>query len=218
MTSIRKPHQPPYPQKTVPAPGIHSGAKQIALIVGLACLAGFIVDILLLGMPFSPFNLQWRVGFLLQLGDRSIVLLIGTGLFIYSQIGNRTFIKPLSLLCLATGVAFLLSCIIIISDGLTLQDQAVSRISTQVEELQTQIEASRGSAELPADIEPEEFEIASQRVTSQAEALKQNTRQGITKAGLSSAGNLVAVGLGLVGLGRFGLVSARRGAGLRHQK
>jgi hypothetical protein len=184
-------------------------AKQICLIVGLTCLAGFSVDMLVLGLPPSPFTLQWRVGFLQQVGDRSIVLLFGISLMLYSLLGNRRLTKRLSLICLGVGVAFILSCILIIRDSLILQDQTIRNISTQAQQLQTQIEESRDRPELPAEITPERFAQATQQVTSQAEQLKQNARAGITKVGLASIGNLVVVGLGLIGLGRFGLTTAR---------
>jgi hypothetical protein len=180
------------------------------MIVALACLAGFCIDMLSIGLPPSPFDLQWRVGFLQQMGDRSIIFLFGTSLLLYSSLGNRRLSKPLSLICLGVGVAFILSCILIIRDGLILQDQTVKNITTQAEQLQTQIEESKGSPDLPANVTPEQFAQAAKQVTSQAETLKQDARSGITKAGLASTGNLVVVGLGLIGLGRFGLTTARR--------
>jgi hypothetical protein len=178
--------------------------------VAIACITAFCIDMLSIGMPPSPLSVEWRVGFLQQLGDRSIIFLFGTSLLLYSALGDRRLTKPLSLVCLGVGVAFMLSCLLIVRDGLVLQDRAVQNITTQAEQLQTQIEESRGSAELPADVTPEQFAQAAEQVTSQAEILKQNARSGITRAGLASVGNLVVVGLSLVGLGRFGLTTARR--------
>ncbi|CAN5844781.1 hypothetical protein BH23CYA1_BH23CYA1_21410 [soil metagenome] len=188
----------------------NSSAASICLIVGLTCLAGFLIDTVALGMPPSPFAVEWRVAFLQQVGDRSIILLFGSALLLYSQLGNRRLTRPLSLICLGVGVAFMLSCILIIRDSLILQEQAVGNITTQAEQLQAQIEESKGSPELLAEVTPEQIAQAEQQLTSQAEQLKQNAQTGITKAGLASIGNLIAVGAGLVGLGRFGLTSARR--------
>ena len=187
-----------------------SGAKQICLIVGLVCLAGFAVDMLAISMPLNPFDLPWRINFLQQMGDRSIILLFGSALILYSQVGNRRLTKPLSLILLGIGVAFILSSVLVIRDSLILQDQTINNISTQAEQLQTQIEDSRGNPELPPEITSEQFDQAAQQITTQAEQLKQNTRSGITKAGLASIGNLIVVGMGLIGLGRFGLTTARR--------
>lgn len=207
MTSIPKPRT--YSNPPVIATGPSSGARQICMIVALACLAGFCIDMLSIGLPPGLFDLQWRVGFLQQMGDRSIILLFGTSLLLYSFLGNRRLTRPLSLICLGVGVAFILSCILIIRDGLIFQDQALQNITTQAEQLQTQIQESKGSADLPTNVTPEQFAQAAEQVTSQAEVLKQNARTGITRAGLASIGNLVVVGLGLIGLGRFGLTTAR---------
>ncbi|WP_121969136.1 HpsJ family protein [Leptolyngbya sp. BC1307] len=209
MTSIRRP-QASYANQPKSENDSPYNAKQVCLIVGLTCLAGFCIDTLTLGLPPSPFNLQWRVNFLQQVGDRSIILLFGSALLLYSQLGNRRLTRPLSLICLGVGVAFMLSCILIIRDSLILQEQAVGNITTQAEQLQAQIEESKGSPELLAEVTPEQIAQAEQQLTSQAEQLKQNAQTGITKAGLASIGNLIAVGAGLVGLGRFGLTSARR--------
>jgi hypothetical protein len=183
------------------------------MIVALVCLAAFCIDMISIGLPPSPLDLQWRVGFLQQMGDRSIILLFGISLLLYSSLGNRRVTRSISLMCLGVGVAFMLSCILIIRDGLILQDQALQNISNQAEQLQAQIEESKGSADLPADVTPEQFAQAAEEVTSQAEELKQNARTGITRAGLASIGNLVVVGLGLIWLGRFGLMIVRRVAG-----
>lgn len=205
----------PYPNQTASTGGNYPATKQICLIVSLVCLAGFAIDALALGLPPNPFDLEWRVGFLQQVGDRSIILLFGSALLLYSQIGNRRLTRPLSLICLGVGVAFMLSCILIIRDSLILQEQTVSNITTQAEQFQAQIEESKGSPELLAEVTPEQIAQAEQLLTSQAEQLKQNAQTGITKAGLASIGNLIAVGVGLVGLGRFGLTSARRMVGGR---
>jgi hypothetical protein len=209
MTSIpkRRAHKLNQPAIDIPS---SFGAKQICLIVGLACLAGFGVDILAIGLPPNPFDLQWRVGFLQQLGDRSIILLFGSALLLYSQLGNRRLTKPLSLIFLGVGVAFMLSCILVIRDGLILQNQAADNIALQAQQLQTQIEASKSRPDLPAAITSEQFIQAEQQVTSQADQLRQTARTGITKVGLASMGNLIIAGLGLVGLGRFGLTGAQR--------
>ena len=187
-----------------------SGSKQVCLIVGMVCLAGFIIDTFAIGLPINPFDLPWRIGFLQQVGDRSIILLFGSALVLYSQLGNRRLTKPMSLVLLGIGVAFFLSSVLVVRDSLILRDQTISSISTQAEQLQTQIEDSRSSPELPAEITAEQFSQASRQVISQAEQLKQNTRSNITKAGLASIGNLIVVGMGLIGLGRFGLTTARR--------
>ena len=209
MTSISKPRGP-YQNQTMNANGTSFGSRQICFIVGLVCVAGFIVDLLAIGMPPNPFDLPWRIGFLQQMGDRSIILLFGTALLLYSQLGNRRLSRPLSLILLGIGVALILSSVLVIRDSLILRDQTLGNISAQAQQIQTQIEDGRNNSNLPAEITPQQLDEASQQVNSQAEQLKQNARTGITRAGLGSIGNLIVVGLGLVGLGRFGLAASRR--------
>lgn len=200
----------PYQNQPANINGATSGSRQICLIVGLVCLAGFLVDMLAIGMPLSPFDLAWRIGFLQQMGDRSIILLFGTALLLYSQLANRRLSRPLSLILLGVGVAFILSSVLVIRDSTVLKDQALNNISAQAQQIQTQIEAGRNNSSLPSEITPKQLDEASQQISSRAEQLKQNAQTGITKAGLGSIGNLIVVGLGLVGLGRFGLVASRR--------
>lgn len=204
MTSVPKSRQPGMMQTAATSRNNQIG-KDICLIVGLICIAGFAVDLLVLGTPPDPFALEWRVNFLQQMGDRSIVFFFGVALLLYSIFDNHRIKRPLALFCLALGVAFLLSSLLIIRDSLTLKDQAFRNISTQEEQLQTQIEESRASGELPPDISLDQLQQASQEITSRAEQAKQSTSQNVTKAGMASLGNLVVVGIGLIGLGRTGM-------------
>jgi ElaB/YqjD/DUF883 family membrane-anchored ribosome-binding protein len=177
-------------------------AKTLCQIVGLVCLAGFAIDILALVFPPDLLSLEWRINLLQQLGDRSIVFLFGVALTFYGLIDTRRWVRPLSLTCLVIGTAFLLSSVLVIRDGLTFQQQALTAINSQASQLKTQIQAARESAEL-------QLQQISQQVSNQAETLKQNARTGVTKAGFASVGNLAAVGIGLIGLGRYG-ISLRR--------
>lgn len=204
MTSIPRSRLPNKGQSFVPSENNLIG-KNICLTVGLTCIAGFIVDLLVLGTPPDPFALEWRISFLQQAGDRSIVFFFGVALLLYSVFQERRLKRPLSLFCLALGVAFLLASLLIIRDSLILKDQAFRNISSQEEQLQTRIEESRSSGELPPEISPDQLQQASQEITTRAEEAKQSTSQGITKAGMSSLGNLCVVGLGLIGLGRTGM-------------
>ena len=204
MTSIPRSRIPDQGQTSIPS-GKNTIAKNICFVAGLTCIAGFIVDLLVLGTPPDPFALEWRVNFLQQIGDRSIVFFFGVALLLYSIFDNRQLKRTLSLFCLALGVAFLMSSLLVIRDSLTLKDQAFRNISGQEEQLQTRIEDSKTNGQLPANISPDQLQQASQEITTRAQEIKKSTGQGITKAGMSSLGNLVVVGLGLVGVGRVGM-------------
>ncbi len=183
-----------------------SAGKNICLIVGLTCLFGFMVDMLVLSTPVAPFDLQWRVNLLQQVGDRSIILLFAVALLMYALFDQRRLKRPLGYICLGIGVAFILSCVLVIRDSLILQRETLQNISNQEQQAQTQIEAARdGNLNLPESVTPEQLQQAAQQLTNQASSLKRNARQGITKAGIASMGNLIAVGLGILGLGRLGI-------------
>ncbi len=179
-------------------------------MVGVVCLAGFAVDVLALAVPLNLFDLPWRISVLQQTGDRSVILLFGVALLLYSQANNRRINRPLSLLAMGIGVAFVLSCTLMIRDSLILQGETLSNINSQTEQLRLQIEAGRASDELPANVTLEQLEQAAQQISLEAEQLKADTRTDITKSALAGVGNLFVVGLGLISLGRLGVANLRR--------
>ncbi len=182
------------------------GAKGICQIVGFVCLSGFIIDMLVLALPPQLGNVQWRIGIVQQMSDRSIILLLGAALLLFGNIENRRLLKRLSTFCLVTGVVFLLSCLLVVADGLKLQQQAVGNISTQASQLQTQIQSAQSNpSAVGENVTAEDLRRASQLLTTQADTLKQNAKTTVLKTGVASIGNLVIVGLGLVSLGRYGM-------------
>lgn len=204
MTSIPRPRIPNQSQ-AYSSFGNSVIGKNICFVVGLTCIAGFIVDLLIIATPPNPFVLEWRAGFFQQASERSIILFFGIALLLYSICQNRRWRRSLSLFCLATGVAFLLSSILVIRDTLTLKDQAFKNIGTQEEQVQSQISAAQEGGELPPNVSLEQLQQASQEITNRAQQAKQSTSRSVTKAGMSSLGNLVVVGIGLIGLGRVGM-------------
>lgn len=182
-------------------------AKGLCRIVGFTCLAGFLLDMSAIALPFGAGE-AWRIGVLQQLGDRSIVFLFGMALLLYGFWEERSQRKPLAYIALAVGVFFQICCLVVIRDGLVLQQETVENISSRAAEIQTQIEQSR-TQELPPNVTPEQLEQAARQVQAQADSLKQNAKTGITKSSIASVGNLVIVGLGLIGLGRVGMRSRR---------
>ncbi|HIK44778.1 MAG TPA: hypothetical protein IGR64_07785 [Leptolyngbyaceae cyanobacterium M65_K2018_010] len=180
------------------------GAQIIARIVGFTCLFGFLADMVALTLPLGA-GAAWRVGLLQQLGDRSIVLLFGLALIILSFWDSPQLRKPFAYISLATGVLFLLLCILVIRDSLALQSQAVDRISQEAQQLQTQVEQSKTNPEITANATPEDFAQALTAIESQADTLKQNAKTTLTKTSLAGTSNFVVMGIGLLSLGRVGL-------------
>ena len=196
-----------------PTAHVHSApnliGQKICLVAGLTCLTGFLVDMLVVGTPPEPFVIQWRIGFLQQMGDRSIILFFAMSLLLYSVYSQRRLKRLLAIASLVIGVAFLLSCVLVIRDSLIVQEQTVRNISSQERQIQTRIDQEKKSEAFSNQVTPEQLQQFSQQLTAQSQSLKDNARKGIVRTGMASVGNLMIVGLGFVGLGRLGLVRNR---------
>ncbi|MEP0918328.1 HpsJ family protein [Leptolyngbya sp. DQ-M1] len=195
------------PQKIASAPT----GKGIAQVVGLVCLVGFAIDMLIVLLPPQLGSIEWRVGFLQQFSDRSLIFILGAALTIFGSIGARRRLRQFSTFCLAIGVIYLLSCFLAISDTLSLQQQAVSTIDSQASQLQTQLRnAQANPASLGANVSLEDIKRVSNQLTGQASTVKENAKRTVIKTGASTVGNLAVVGLGLLCLGRIGLQLSRK--------
>jgi predicted PurR-regulated permease PerM len=181
-----------------------SGARAVFQIVGIACLAGFVIDMLVLALPPNVGNPTWRVGLLQQMADRSIVLLLGTAFTIFS-LESRRWLRRISMLSLIVGVLFVLASLLVIRDSMTLQQQAVSNISTQASQAQTQIQNAQTNPPPNLKATPEQLQQLSKQINTQADSLKQTAKTTVLKTSVSSIGNLIVIGLGLIGLGRYGM-------------
>ena len=179
--------------------------RPLCRIVGIACLAGFVVDLLILALPPFLGNPEWRVGFLQQMSDRSIILLFGTALTIYGNLENRSWRKPLGMTSLVLGVVFLLSCVLTTADSLTLNGMAEKNIATQAAQVQTQIQKAKDDPKAAPNVTPEQLQQATQLVDTKAVTLKQTAKTSITKRGIAIVGNLVVIGIALISLGRYGI-------------
>jgi len=178
--------------------------QALCRIVGFACLAGFLVDLFVLTFPPAFGAIEWRIGFLQQLGDRAVILLFGLALVMYGIINFRQWRRRLALTCLVLGVLFNLSCILVIRDSLAFQQETLTKINTQAAQVQSQIQKAQDDPKVAPNITPEKLQQASQQLSSQATSLKQNTQTSVLKTTVSSVGNLVVVGLALIGLGQYG--------------
>lgn len=185
-------------------------SQKLAIVVSGICLIGFIIDILVIGLPPNPLSAQWRFNFLQQVAERSLLLFVGSVLLFYSKLEGR--LQPLrvvSITCLVVGLLLGLSSLIVIKDNFTLQHRAIANIDTQATELRKRIAQGREDTTLNQQIDPEAFTSALRKVDSQAASLKQDTQTGAMKTLISAAGNLLLVGGGLVGVGRLGLLRSQ---------
>ncbi|MFK8186049.1 MAG: HpsJ family protein [Phormidesmis sp.] len=204
MTSLSKSRTPYRNQSATANEESSPLGKQLCLVIGLVCLIGFVLDMLTLTLPLNPFDLPWRVNVLQVAGDRGIIPLMGLALIMYGVSTQKRLKKALSLFCLGLGVACLLTSILVIRDSLIMRSQAIDNINRQETQLQTRIDETQESGELPPEISADQLSVATQQIANRAEALKQNTAQGIARKGVSSISNLCVIGLGLIAVGRVG--------------
>lgn len=179
-------------------------ARFIAQTIGLVCLAGFLVDISVLMFPLSLGSVEWRIGLLQQVGDRSIILLFAVGLLLFSQMANRSIRKKISFAALALGALFVFSSVVAIRDGSKLGRQTNQAIDSQANAVLERIEQVKGDASLAPNLSPEQLLQAEQQLTTRAQQLQSQAKIGTLRRGVSSVGNLSLVGIGLILLGRFG--------------
>jgi hypothetical protein len=194
---------------TTPKSSSAYNTKLLCLIVGLACLAGFLVDTVVLLFPPLLNNIEWRLSFMQQLGDRSIILLFGLALLMVGIIDIRSWRKNLALFCLVLGIALGLSSIMVIRDSIELQQTAFTNIEKKASEIQEKIQQAQANPATSPKISPDQIRQASALLENQAETLKQNAKVGALKTRISGVGNLIVVALAFLGLGRYGLQPPR---------
>lgn len=190
-------------QRSIPI--TYSPSQSLCVIVGLACLLGYILDITILALPPEPFNVQWRIGLLQQAGDRSIVLMFSSALMMYGFLSNKALRKWIALACLTMGAMFTLSGVVMVHDSLKLQDMTVTNIAVQESQVRSQIQSAQDNPQdLAPEVTPELLEQATQELSRQARSAKQTAKTGLIKVGASSVGNLIVTGFALIAIGRLG--------------
>lgn len=186
------------------ASGGTSTPYNIFFVVGLACIVGFVANLLAAAMPPNPMALEWRIGFMQQVSGRSILLFLGVGMLVYSSLGQRIS-RILALACLVVGLLYLLSGVVVIRDGLVLQSQALGNIESEATEIRSQLQTAQSTPNLPPEVTPERINEALIQLETQAKALTQNAQSATTKAMMSVLSTQVVIGVGLLALGRFGI-------------
>jgi hypothetical protein len=179
--------------------------RALCQIVGFACLAGFLIDLLGLVFPAAFGSAEWRLGFIQQISDRSVILLFGFALIMYGIIDQRAWRKRLAMFCMVLGMVFCLTSILVVRDSWALRNQAEESIASQAAKVQTQIQETKKNPPANArNITPEQLEQASRMLSDRAKTLTHNARASVMKTGFATVGNLLVIGLALLGLGRYG--------------
>ena len=175
-------------------------------------MAGFVIDILAIALPPAFDNIEWRVNILQQISDRSIILLFGLALTLYSSLHNRPWRKYLVATCLTLGVVYLFSAILLVSSSIQLQGQTEQQINLKASQLQSQVQSqvqdSESNKTKPKPT-PEQIEQAGKQIETQSAELKENSKKTTIKRSFSGVGNFLTVGIGLIGLGQCGASAFR---------
>jgi|GEM_PF-1363336 len=177
---------------------------KLCLIIGLASIAGFLVDFTVAALPPQPLEATWQLEIVRLAADRSLVWLIGLGLLAFTLRDNPALKRPFSLFCLLLGVIYLLLCIPAFQSTVFLRENANQNISQQASQTLEQLQAVQ--AEPPEGgqaITPEQIQDATQQVNLQAETLRRNARQRLYKSLAITLGNLVVAGIAAIALSRL---------------
>jgi gas vesicle protein len=185
--------------------GAVSNGRSLFRIVSFACIAGFLLDMIALAFPLKLGELAWRVGFLQQVGDRSIILLLGLVFLMLGSLEMRNLRKQVAMVSLGLGLVFMLSGVIGIKDAVSLQKQTSTNIKAQATQIQERIQQAKEKPPANAKVTPELIDQAMKQVTDRTEDAQKTAQTQILKTGLSSVGNLFIVGLALIGIGRYGM-------------
>jgi predicted PurR-regulated permease PerM len=188
-----------------PSGGSMSNGRSLFRIVSFACIAGFLLDIIALAFPLKLGELAWRVGFLQQIGDRSIILLLGLVFLMLGSLEMRNLRKQVAMVSLGLGLAFMLCGVIGIKDAVSLQKQTSTNITAQSTQLQERIQQAKEKPPANAKVTPELIDQAMKQVTDRTADAQKTAQTQILKTGLSSVGNLFIVGLAMIGIGRYGM-------------
>jgi hypothetical protein len=185
--------------------GSATSGRTIYRIVGIACIVGFFADVLVIGAPPSPMALNWRVEFLQQLGDRSIVFVIGVAFLMLGAFDLRKLLKQVALASMGMGLLLCLLVPLTIRDNLTLQKQVSNQIVAQASQVENQIQQIQSNPELKQKPSEDDLKRALAKVGDQSKQMQQNATKMTAKTGVSSASNLIVSGIALIGLGRYAM-------------
>ncbi|TVP66407.1 MAG: hypothetical protein EA343_01545 [Nodularia sp. (in: Bacteria)] len=178
-----------------------SAGHKLGFIVGLACIAGFLVDLSGVALPLKFLETEWRFSVLRMVSDRSIVLISGLALLCLGLLDSRYLKRIVTRFCLVLGVVFILSGVLGLRDTIELRDQSIINIENQSTQALRQLEAAQSNSQTPdPNITPERLEQVSQQVRQQAQQQKANTQNRLYKLLAVAIGNLLVSGFALIAI------------------
>jgi len=157
-------------------------------VVGTILILSFLVDVLILSLPFQPTNSGWQIRLATALVDRGIVPLVGLGMLFAGHwvdstddsIPSGIDLKiPMSILSSILGLVFLLIFPLHLNNVRQASDREVEQIVTRTQQAERQVQnqLQQVQARLSTDQAKAQIEKQKNQIKAQfSELLKDDTR------------------------------------------
>lgn len=178
----------------------------LALIVSLVCLFGLSLDLLAISLNPIPSSIEWRMGYMQQVGERCIILLFAMGLLGYSCQARPMGLKRIAWLCLGLGLCMSLSSVFYLRDSFQFRSLAIANLSSQTQNLEQRIQTFTPPTSSMA-VDPAKKERAIELLGDSAQSLESRAKIGIQKTVSRTFFSFFLVGLGLMRIGQIALSS-----------
>ncbi|WP_035992551.1 hypothetical protein [Leptolyngbya sp. KIOST-1] len=179
----------------------------LALITGLICLVGVSLDLLALSLSPLQASLEWRMGYMQQVGERCVILLFAGGLLCHGFQPRPRGLKRLAWACCGLGLCLSLSSFFYLRDSVQFSSLAIANLATQTQNLEQRIQtfAPQPNSPLNLNVDAAQKARAIERLGESAQALEARAKIGIQKTAIRTFFSLLLAGLGLVALGQIAL-------------
>ncbi|WOD37911.1 hypothetical protein [Nodosilinea sp. E11] len=183
---------------------IHS----LTLIASLICIVGFSLDMLSISLGLALDSIEWRMGFVQQLGERCIILLFGAALLCHSLQTTPARLKQIGWLCCVLGLWISLSSLFYLQDSFRFKSLALENLVNQQQNLTQEIQqfSPQPTEALGAIMDPVRKEQAVKLLEERTQELSAIAKIRIRKTVARTFFSLLLTGMGL---GALGQVSAR---------
>lgn len=188
----------------------HHIVHTLTLLTGIICVVGFGLDMLAISLSPALSSIEWRMGFMQQLGERCIILLFGGALLCYSLQTMPIRLKPIALMCCGLGLCISLSSVFYLQDSFRFRSLAIENLATQRQTLEQQIQQFTPEPASEFTVGPAQKEEAIELLREKTQTLSLRAKTSIQKTVTRTFCSLLLVGAGLIILGQMTLRSKRR--------
>ena len=179
----------------------------LALITSIICIVGFGLDMVALSLRPTVSSIEWRMGFMQQLGERCIILLFGATLLCYGLQTMSTGLKRIAWVCCGLGLCLSLSGFFYLQDSVRFRALAIENLTTQRQNFEQQIQqfSPEDAALSELVVDPAQKEQALNLLRERTQTLKSRASVRIQKTVTRTFCSLLLTGIGLVALGQITL-------------